>query len=183
MPTVPSILTPRFELVSMSLPFMEALARRDLGAAEHLIGAKVPTQMPDDLKHFLEYRIVDLTVEPSWQPWLGRAIVIDDARAGRQVIGSVGFHAPPDTSGQVEIGYRIEPEFRRQGVATEVVAALFEWAWREHGVTRFRASTSPDNVASQGVLAKFGFVHTGSQTDEYDGAELVFEREDWAPSS
>src|SRR6187402_2694578 len=139
MPTVPSIRTPRFELVSMSLPFMEALARRDLGAAEHLIGAKVPTQMPDDLQHFLEYRIVDLTVEPSWQPWLGRAIVLADPRAGRQVIGSIGFHAPPDASGQVEVGYRVEPGFRRQGVATEVVGSLFEW----HGVSTASPGSAP----------------------------------------
>ena len=89
----------------------------------------------------------------------------------------------PTRQGRLEIGYRIEPEFRRQGVATEVVRALFEWAWRQHGVTSFRASTSPDNVASQGVLAKFGFVQTGSQIDEYDGEELVFERRDWSPSS
>src|SRR4051812_18193056 len=129
MPSVPSIRTPRFELVSMSLPFMEALARRDLVAAEHLIGAKVPTQMPDDLEHFLEYRILDLTVEPAWQPWLGRAIVLDDARGGRRVIGSVGFHAPPDESGQGEIGYRIEPGVRGQGGAPEGGRALFEWGW------------------------------------------------------
>ena len=183
MPAVPSIRTPRFELVSMSLPFMEALRRRDLTTAEHVIGAKVPTHLPDELEHFLEYRIADLMADPSWQPWLGRAIVLDAGQAGRRVIGSVGFHAPPDASGQVEVGYRIEPEFRRQGVATEVVGALLEWAWREHGVTRFRASTAPDNVASQGVLAKFGFVQTGSQMDEYDGEELVFEREGWSPSS
>jgi RimJ/RimL family protein N-acetyltransferase len=97
------------------------------------------------------------------------------------VIGSIGFHAPPDASGQVEVGYRVEPEFRRQGVATEVVGSLFEWAWREHGITRFRASTSPDNIASQGVLAKFGFLRTGSQMDEYDGEELVFEVHGWQP--
>jgi RimJ/RimL family protein N-acetyltransferase len=181
MPAVPAIRTPRFELVSMSLPFMQALQRRDLAAAEHLIGAQVPTQFPDELEHFLEYRIADLTADPSRQPWLGRAIVLDDARSGRRVIGSVGFHGPPDTTGQVEVGYRIEPEFRRQGVATEVVRALFEWAWREHGVTRFRASTAPDNVASQGVLAKFGLVQTGSQMDDYDGEELVFERDGWTP--
>ena len=183
MPAVPSIRTPRFELVSMSLPFMEALRQRDLGAAEHLIGAKVPTQMPDELAHFLEYRIADLTADASWQPWLGRAIVLDDPRAGRRVIGSVGFHGPPDETGQVEVGYRIEPEFRRQGVATEVVGALFEWAWREHGITRFRASTAPDNTASQGVLAKFGLVQTGRQMDDDDGEELVFERDGWSPTT
>ena len=179
MPAVPSIRTPRFELVSMSLPFMEALARRDLAAAEHLIGAKVPTHMPEDLEHFLEFRIADLSADPSAQPWLGRAIVLDDPKAGRRVIGSVGFHAPPDETGQVEIGYRVEPDYRRQGVASEVVRALFEWASREHGVTRFRAATAPDNVASQAVLRRFGFRQVGIQIDEYDGPELVFERDGW----
>jgi ribosomal-protein-alanine N-acetyltransferase len=180
-PAVPPIKTPRFELVSMSLPFMEALARRDLAAAEHLIGASVPTHLPDDLEHFLEYRIADLSADPSWQPWLGRAIVLEE-RGSRQVIGSIGFHAPPDAAGRVEVGYRVESSFRRQGVATEAVRALFEWAWREHGITRFRASTAPDNVASQGVLAQFGFRKTGIQMDDYDGPELVFERDDWSPN-
>ena len=86
MPAVSAIRTPRFELVSMSLPFMEALARRDLAAAEHLIGATVPTHMADDLEHFLEYRIADLSADPSWQPWLGRAIVLEE-RGSRLVIG------------------------------------------------------------------------------------------------
>jgi [ribosomal protein S5]-alanine N-acetyltransferase len=180
-PAVPPIPTPRFELVSMSLPFMEALARRDLAAAEHLIGARVPTHMPDDLEQFLEFRIADLSADPSAQPWLGRAIILDD-REGRRVIGSVGFHSPPDETGQVEVGYRVEPEHRRQGVATEVVGALFEWAWREHGVTRFRASTAPDNLPSQAVLARFGFRQTGTQVDDFDGLELVFERDGWTPS-
>jgi RimJ/RimL family protein N-acetyltransferase len=46
-------------------------------------------------------------------------------------------------------------------------------------VTRFRAATAPDNVASQAVLARFGFREVGVQMDEYDGPELVFERDDW----
>lgn len=164
----------------MSLGFMEALVARDLRGAEADIGAAVPPDMPDDLQHFLAYRIADLTADPGIQPWIGRAIVLHDA-AGRRVIGTVGFHGPPDASGQVEVGYRVSPEHRRQGVATEAVGALFEWAYREHGVTRFRAATAPDNAASQGVLAKFGFRQVGVQMDEYDGAELVFERDDWRP--
>jgi [ribosomal protein S5]-alanine N-acetyltransferase len=181
MPAVPPIRTPRFELVSMSLTFMQALRRRDVAEAEAEIGAVVPPNMSEDLEHFLEYRIADLLADPSAQPWLGRAIVLIEGD-DRRVIGSIGFHSPPDVSGQVEVGYRVEPAYRRQGVATEVVRALFEWAWREHGITRFRASTAPDNLASQAVLARFGFIHTGTQIDEYDGEELVFERDDWRPT-
>jgi RimJ/RimL family protein N-acetyltransferase len=178
MPAVPSIRTPRFELVSMSLPFMEALAASDLDRAADEIGAIVPADMRDGLDHFLEYRTAQLREDPSAQPWLGRVIVLDDER-GRRVIGSIGFHGTPDEGGRVEVGYRVDPDHRRKGVATEVVRALFDWANREHGVTRFRAATAPDNLASQAVLARFGFRQTGLQMDEIDGLELVFELDDW----
>jgi len=182
MSAVPSIRTPRFELVSMSLPFMEALSVHDLDRAMHEIGAMLPADMPDDLVHFLEYRTAQLRDDPSIQPWLGRVIVID-GDGGRRVIGSIGFHGPPDKNGRVEVGYRVEPEHRRQGVATEVVRALLDWANREHGVTRFRAATAPDNLASQAVLARFGFRQTGTQMDDLDGFEIVFELDDWAATS
>jgi RimJ/RimL family protein N-acetyltransferase len=179
---VPSIRSPRFELVSMSLPFMEALIARDLELAAEEIGATVPDDMPDQLEQFLEYRTSQMREDPGVQQWIGRAIVLDDGR-GREVIGSVGFHGPPDNDGRVEVGYRIEPGYRRRGVATEVVRALFDWAHREHGVGRFRASTAPDNLASQAVLARFGFRQTGTQMDEIDGLELVFELDGWTATS
>lgn len=180
--SVPSIRTPRFELVSMSLGFMRALREGDTDGAATTIGATVPPNLHEDLEHFLEYRIADLTADPTIQPWLGRAIVLDDAGI-RQIIGSIGFHAPPDEDGRVEIGYRVEPEHRRQGVATEVVRALLDWANREHGVTRFRAATARDNVASQAVLARFGFREVGVQMDEYDGLEVVFHKDGWTATT
>jgi cystathionine beta-lyase/cystathionine gamma-synthase/RimJ/RimL family protein N-acetyltransferase len=175
------IRTRRFHLVSMTLPFMLALADRDLATAEHEIGARVPPNMPDDLRDFLGYRIPAVREDPASIPWLGRVIMQDD-EAGRRIIGSIGFHAPPDEHGQIEIGYRVEPDHRRQGVASEVAAALLDWARREHGVHRFRASTDPDNVASQAILARLGFREVGSQMDDIDGLELVFELDDEVPS-
>lgn len=166
----------------MSLPFMEALRAHDIDTAAREAGAILPVGMPDDLEHFLEYRTAQIREDPAIQPWLGRLIVLDDER-GRRVIGSIGFHGPPDDDGRVEVGYRIEPEYRRQGVATEVVRALFDWANREHGLTRFRAATAPDNLASQAVLARFGFRQTGTQIDDIDGLELVFELDGWTATS
>lgn len=182
MADVPPIQTRRFELVSMTLPFMLALIDHDLERAARELGATVPADMPDDLAHFLEYRTGQMLEDPDVQQWIGRAIVLDDD-AGRRVIGSIGFHGPPDADGRVEVGYRIEPEHRRQGVATEVVRAMFDWANREHGVTRFRAATAPDNAASQAVLARFGFRRTGLQMDDFDGPELVFELDGWVATT
>lgn len=179
---VPAIRTQRFELVSMSLPFMRLLLARDLVAASALIGAAIPADLRDRLDNFLQFRIADLGADPAAQPWLGRAIVIED-HAGRHVIGTVGFHSPPGPDGRVEIGYRVEPAYRRRGVATEAVRAMLDWAATTHGVVRFRAATAPDNVASQAILARFGFRHVGRQMDDFDGEELVFELDGWAPTT
>lgn len=176
---VPPIRTARFELVSMSVRFMRLLQVRDLEGAAAEIGASVPPDLPDRLDNFLQFRIADLEVDPSAQPWLGRAIVLTQADGSRRVIGSAGFHSPPDAEGRVEIGYKVEPSYRRQGVATEAVRALFDWAAREHGVERFRAAVAPDNVASLAIVGQLGFRQTGVQIDDIDGEELVFELDGW----
>ena len=179
---VPPIRTNRFELVSMSMAFMHALVERDLDAAEAEIGAAVPGNFPDTLDHFLQFRIADLTLDPKAQPWLGRAIVLTQPDGTRRVIGSVGFHSPPDAEGRVEIGYRVEPAWRRQGVATEVARAMFDWAHAQ-GVDRFRAAVAPTNEPSLGVIGKFGFHQVGVQIDDIDGEELVFELDGWPPEA
>jgi ribosomal-protein-alanine N-acetyltransferase len=175
-----SILTRRFELRSMSMAFMRALVARDLATAEAEIGATVPIDLPDTLDGFLQFRIADLAVDAAAQPWLGRAIVLTEADGTDTIIGSCGFHSPPDANGRVEVGYRVEPAWRRQGVATEVVWALFDWAHGQ-GVDRFRASVAPGNVPSRAIIEGLGFHQTGVQIDDIDGEELVFERDGWPP--
>lgn len=162
-------------LVSMSLAFMRALQAGDLVAASATIGATVPAEFPDGLDVFLRLRIADVTTDPATQPWLGRAILLDGPD-GREVIGSVGFHAPPDRDGWVEIGYAVVPEQRGRGVATEAAGALIDWASSEHGVTRFRATTDPENVRSQRVLQRLGFHLVDTRLDDRDALEFVFER-------
>ena len=177
MPTdalVPPILTPRLRLESMSLQFMRALVARDLDAATRELDAALPADLPDQLEHFLQFRLAQLDGDPSIQRWLGRAMVLTDDAGARRLIGTIGFHGPPDDAGRLEVGYRVEPEHRRQGYAREAVRALFEWA-AEQGVRRFVASVSPTNEPSLQLVRSFGFRETGSHMDEIDGLELELE--------
>jgi RimJ/RimL family protein N-acetyltransferase len=172
---VEPIRTRRLALISMTVPFMQALQRGDVAAAAREVDATVPADMPEDLANFLVYRLAQLERDPSVREWLGRLMVLDDPIGGRQVVGSIGFHGPPDAQGRAEVGYRVEPGHRRQGYASEAVRALFDWAYRTHGVTRFVASISPDNEPSLNLAKQFGFKQVGEQMDEIDGLELVFE--------
>lgn len=169
------IRTPRLTLESMSVAFMEALARHDLETAAREAGAKVPAWMADELEHFLKFRLAQLAADPSIREWLGRAIVLTAEDGSRRVIGSIGFHGPPDSEGRLEVGYSIDPPYRRQGYAREAIGALFDWAHARYGIGTFIASISPANEPSLLLASQFGFRQVGEQMDEIDGLEYVFE--------
>ena len=144
---------PRFELVSMTLRFMRRSCGHDLATAAAEIGA-VPSRpsLPDHLDQFLavpDRRPVRRTRRA--QPWLGRAIVLDGAEAGRRDhrdrSGSTVRRTR--TAGSRSATASSRPTGGR-GVATRGrPGRMFDWAAREHGVTRFRASISARQRASR----------------------------------
>ncbi|MEP7361161.1 MAG: GNAT family N-acetyltransferase [Chloroflexota bacterium] len=180
---IPDITTPHLELVSMSLPFMEALAGHDMAGASAELDAEVSEWMADELENFLKFRLGQLRLDPTIRPWLGRSMVLTQGDGTKRAVGSIGFHGPPDEEGRLEVGYSVDPPFRRRGYATESVKALFDWAYREHGITRFVASISPGNEASLNLTAAYGFHQVGEHMDEIDGLEYVFETEWPRPAS
>jgi len=142
----------------------------------------VPAWLPGQLEQFVQYRLAQLEVDPTARQWLGRAMILTDEAGRRRVVGTIGFHGPPDEEGRLEIGYSVDPDYRRQGYAREATRAMFDWAASAHGVRRFIASISPTNEPSLRLAAGFGFRQTGSHMDDIDGIELVFET-DWPAES
>jgi len=159
----------------MTLTFMEALQRRDLDAASAELGASVPAWLAEDMQDFLEYRLAQVREDPGVRGWLGRSIVLTEADGSRHVVGSIGFHGPPDEESRLEIGYRVDPQYRNRGFARESATAMYAWAHDRHGITTFVASVSPDNIPSLNLIEEYGYVLQGEQMDDIDGLELVFE--------
>ena len=58
----------------------------------------------------------------------------------------------------------------------EGVEALLDRAAREPTVRVVRASVSPDNAPSLGLIGQYGFERVGEQWDEEDGLEIIYER-------
>ena len=177
-PPVETIRTPRLELVSMTIAFMRALLAHDLETASREAGARVPANLREHLDDFLRYRLTQVDADPSIRKWLGRCMVLTDEVGERRVVGTIGFHGPPDDQGRLEVGYSVEAGYRRRGFAREAIQAMLDWAHATHGINRFIASISPTNEPSLNLTRGFGFVQTGSHIDEIDGLELVFET-DW----
>lgn len=109
---------------------------------------------------------------PDPGPWCGGvAVRLEDSLA----VASIGFKAPPDATGTVEIGYAVNASLRGRGYATEMASALSAWALRQPGVRRVTAETLVGNLASARVLEKAGFGRVGRRASE-DGEMLLWER-------
>src|SRR4051812_37424036 len=148
-----------------------AVMRGDLTSIERQLGAPVGTGWEEGVPAALRLR--QLAADPSQQPWLVRAMV---ASAPRRAVGSIGFHAPPDDRGRVEIGYDVVGAERRRGYAREATRALLDWAWATRRASICLASISPDNAPSLSLIESLAFRRVGEQIDEIDGLEWIFER-------
>ena len=81
-----------------------------------------------------------------------------------EVVGGIGFHGPPNDD-LVEVGYGVVQAMRRQGIASEALKAILGFASGLDGVARVRGRTSPDNLASQGVMVGAGMQLVGRDAD------------------
>ena len=67
------------------------------------------------------------------------------------------------------------PEQRRRGYARAVLESLLERARQAPDVRTFRATVSPTNAPSLGLIGQYPFVEVGEQWDDEDGLEIIYE--------
>jgi RimJ/RimL family protein N-acetyltransferase len=129
--------TPRLELVPLAAGFVEAVVEGDARAAAREIGATVGRWLTLDPSHIVQLHLAAQAAEARGFPGLGRSIVHGATGRPRRVLGSIGFHGPPDERGRLEASCRIHPTHQGQGFASEALGALLDWAAVRYGVTRF----------------------------------------------
>jgi RimJ/RimL family protein N-acetyltransferase len=163
----------RIELVSLSGDQLAAILDGQTAGVEEALDVPLPPNWLGDGDLLPQWRLEQIESDPTSQPWLLRALILVEPRT---CVGYFNFHGPPGEDGWVELGYEILPEHRRRGYASEAALRMMRWAHDEHGVEVFRASIGPDNEPSLKMIEKLGFEEIGTQIDEIDGLEIVFER-------
>lgn len=176
-PELPSKASPRsaplVRIVHLPAAAFRALADGDLATAN--------TVSPVPLTEYF--------ASPEWRgTWLRRSEQVDQDQASaawvtgviwdeqeQVAVGRAGYHGPPDNSGMVEIGYAVDPAYRRRGYARAALEALLQRAAHEPQVKVVRVTIEPDNAASYALAAQYGFAKVGEQWDEEDGLEIIYE--------
>lgn len=166
---------PAVRLVMLPPAAMEALVAGDAARASEIVGIPLGDYLgTEDCAWLWRIRLGQAERDPAAPSWTARAAwSLPDG----PVVGHAGFHGPPDADGMVEVGYTVDPRFRRRGYGRAMVRALLDRARAEEQVRRVRAAIAPDNVASLGTIRGFGFTQVGEQWDDEDGLEILYEVE------
>jgi RimJ/RimL family protein N-acetyltransferase len=81
-------------------------------------------------------------------------------RSTGTLIGYCGFfHQEVDETDEIEIGYRLHPDYWNKGIATEAATAVRDHAFRDLKLPRVISLIHPDNIASRRVAEKIGMRH------------------------
>lgn len=165
---------PRVRLVQLPVESLKALGAADLDKANAFSPVRLDAYfIQPDQRGTWRRRAAQVSSDPAAAAWVTGVIWALDLDIA---VGRAGFHGPPDEGGMVEIGYSVDPAYRRRGYARAAFEALLARAEREPSVRVVRVSISPDNHASMAVVAPFGFTKVGEQWDDEDGLEFVYER-------
>jgi RimJ/RimL family protein N-acetyltransferase len=94
-----------------------------------------------------------------WHAGSSAPFAVTDAETG-DVLGGVGFAWIGDER-VGEVGYWLRSEARGRGLMGRAVGLVAHWSFEELGCERLQLRADADNVASQRVAEKAGFMREG----------------------
>jgi RimJ/RimL family protein N-acetyltransferase len=121
---------------------------------------------PPDVLEMLARLAAEIGAEFSPSAWM----MVEDG----EVVGLCSVVRMP-RDGEIPIGYGVAPARQGRGCTTRAIGQLLEWGRSDPRVARISAETGVENVASQRVLERNGFVRTGERIDAEDGPVICWQ--------
>lgn len=165
-----TIETPRLKLIPCDVDILKAAVFGDAQLAK-ILNVSVQKNWTEFGTRPLEYslnRLANFPEEKDWWTYLPLH------KSDNTLIGSGGYKGKPN-NGTVEIGYEIVPQYRNQGLATEMAKGLIDHAFKDPRVNMILAHTLGFENPSTSILQKCGFIKTQVILDPEDG--LIWEWE------
>ena len=77
-------------------------------------------------------------------------------RSKTGIVGYCGFFQHPEVPGEIEIGYRLNPDYWNRGLITEAARAVRDHAFADLKLPRVISLIHPENIPSRRVAEKNG---------------------------
>ncbi len=83
------------------------------------------------------------------------------------LIGNMGFKNIDNDQTQVSIGYALQPYHWRKGYTFEALQTLIHYAFAHMGIRKIEATIFTNNISSENLLKKLGFMLTAQKPNNY----------------
>jgi ribosomal-protein-alanine N-acetyltransferase len=77
-------------------------------------------------------------------------------RGEEAIAGYCGFFQHAEVPGEIEIGYRLHPDYWNRGLTTEAACAVRDHGFRDWKLSRVISLIHPENIPSRRVAEKNG---------------------------
>ena len=121
---------------------------------------------PPDVLEMLARLAAEIGAEFSPSAWM----MVEDG----EIVGLCSIARIPQ-DGEIHIGYGVAPARQGRGCTTRAIAQLLEWGRSDPRVALISAETGVENIASQRVLERNGFIRTGERIDAEDGPVICWQ--------
>lgn len=117
-------------------------------------------------------KLINIKSNPKYYLFYTYWLIID--KNTNEIIGRIGFKDIPDQKGEIEIGYGSHTDYRAKGYMTETLKAITEWGFNQSilPIKKIIAQTQKDNIPSQKVLIKAGYIYK-KQVDKLYDFEII----------
>jgi RimJ/RimL family protein N-acetyltransferase len=159
------IQTQRLRLIPLNLQNL-LLLKENRAAMEKNLNLAISNQVIDphiqaEFADAIDFWIVKVSQNEENYPWFTNwEVVLKEKNVS---IGGIGLTGMPDEHGQVIVGYGIDKTYHNQGFASESLQAIIKWVFENPDVKSIAAETKDDNLASQKVLIRNGFIKQGAK--------------------
>lgn len=106
----------------------------------------------------------------NFEEWKRYGIWVAELKSDSSFIGWFALKPLPKLE-EIEVGYRLLPEYWGKGLATEGSRALIKYGFEKCGLEKIVAIANPQNLASQKVLLKCGLMPNGTIPDPFSKDE------------
>jgi [ribosomal protein S5]-alanine N-acetyltransferase len=83
------------------------------------------------------------------------------------MLGYIGFWRNDLENHRGEVGYALHPKYFKKGIGTEALKVVLSYGFNTIHFHSIEANTNPNNVVSQKLLEKFGFVQEAYFKENY----------------
>lgn len=111
---------------------------------------------PQDVQLFIQNFITQQSEKPRIKFQL--AIIL---QSEQKLIGNCGIRKESHDSQEAEIGYELDPNYWKNGYATEAASEIIRFGFKELKLHRISSHCVADNIASARVLEKLGMQNEG----------------------